>query len=133
MQADPAAESRFEIDFSSFHDGLRAYVTGYNSGLQCTLDYWRAIAAEVRIRRPGKLLVVDVMDGGVPPPEHLFDFVRQMTGEDLRDLRIAYVEDKPESIPKVELAGIYAHEQGFRVQVFDNEAMAMIWLRYGDT
>ncbi len=132
MQADPV-EPRFEIDFSSFRDGLRAYVTGYNGGLECTLGYWRAIAAEVRLRRPGKLLVVDVMDGGVPPPEHLLDFVRQMGGEDIHDLRIAYVEDKPESIPKVELAGIYAHEQGFRVQIFDNEATAMIWLRYGDT
>jgi hypothetical protein len=127
-----AIEPRFEVGFSSFRDGLRAYVTGYNGSLECTLGYWRVIAAEVRLRRPGKLLVVDVMDGGVPPPEHLLDFVRQMGEEDFPDLRIAYVEDKPESIPKVELAGIYAHEQGFRVQVFASEAAAMTWLRYGD-
>lgn len=122
----------FEIDFSSFRDGLRAYVTGYNGSLECTLAYWRAIAMEVRLRRPDKLLVVDVMDGGVPPPEHLLDFVRQMGKEDILDLRIAYVEDKAASIPKVELAGIFAHEQGFRVQVFASEDAAMTWLRYGD-
>lgn len=125
-------QPHFEVDFSSFRDGLRAYVTGYNGSLECTLGYWRAIAAEVRLRRPGKLLVVDVMDGGVPPPEHLLDFVRQMAAEDMPDLRIAYVEDKPESIPKVELAGIYAHEHGFHVQVFASEETAMTWLRYGD-
>ena len=127
-----AIEPRYEVGFSGFRDGLRAYVTGYNGSLECTLGYWRVIAAEVRRRRPGKLLVVDVMDGGVPPPEHLLDFVRQMGEEDFPDLRIAYVEDKPESIPKVELAGIYAHEQGFRVQVFASEVAAMTWLRYGD-
>ena len=124
-------EPHFKVDFSSFRDGLRAHVTGYNGSLECTLGYWRAIAAEVRQRRPGKLLVVDVMDGGVPPPEHLLAFVRQMGEEDIHDLRIAYVEDKPESIPKVELAGIFAHEQGFRVQVFASEDAAMTWLRYG--
>lgn len=126
-------EPSFEVGFSNFRDGLRAYVTGYNGSLECTLAYWRAIAAEVRNRRPGKLLVVDVMDGGVPSPEHLQAFVQSMADEGMHDLRIAYVEDKPESIPKVELAGIYAHEQGFRVQVFASEDAAMTWLRYGGT
>lgn len=125
-------QPHFDVDFSSFRDGLRAYVTGYNGSLECTLGYWRAIAAEVRVKRPARLLVVDVMDGGVPPPEHLLDFVRQMVAEDISDLRIAYVEDKAESIPKVELAGIYAHEHGFHVQVFASEDAAMTWLRYGD-
>ena len=124
-------QPHFDVDFSSFRDGLRAYVTGYNGSLECTLGYWRLIAAEVRLKRPGKLLVVDVMDGGVPPPEHLLDFVRKMVEEEISDLRIAYVEDKAESIPKVELAGIYANEHGFQVQVFANEDAAMTWLRYG--
>lgn len=121
----------FQVGFSTFRDGLRAYVTGCNGTLECTLGYWRVIAAEVRRARPAQLLVVDVLDGGVPPPEQLLAFVQAMTEEDIRDLRIAYVEDKPESIPKVELAGIFAHEQGFTVQVFDNEDAAMRWLRYG--
>ena len=121
----------FEVSFSTFRDGLRAYVTGYNPGLHGTLSYWRVITEQLRLRRPKQLLVVDVLDGGVPSPEHLLTFVKAMVDEDLHDLRIAYVEDKPESIPKVELAGIFAHEYGFEVQVFDNEAAAMTWLRYG--
>jgi hypothetical protein len=132
MSSAPVAP-HFEVKFSSFRDGLRAYVTGRNGSLECTLGYWRAIAAEVRTLSPGQLLVVDVMDGGVPPPEQLLDFVRQMDVEDFRGLRIAYVEDNPESIPKVELAGIFAHEHGFHVQIFASEAAAMTWLRYGDT
>ena len=131
MPAD-SATPHFEVQFSSFRDGLRAYVTGHNGSLECTLAYWRAIASEVRLKRPGKLLVVDVMDGGVPPPEHLLDFVQQMDEDDFRGMRIAYVEDKPESIPKVELAGIFAHEHGFLVQIFASEDAAMTWLRYGD-
>ena len=120
-----------EVSFTTFRDGLRAYVTGHNTGLEGTLAYWRVITEQLRLRRPKQLLVVDVLDGGVPSPEHLLTFVKAMVDEDLHDLRIAYVEDKPESIPKVELAGIFAHEYGFEVQVFDNEAAAMTWLRYG--
>lgn len=123
----------FHVEFSTFPDGLRAYVTGYNGSVECTLGYWRMIATELRERRPAQLLVVDVMDGGVPPPEHLLEFVRLMVDEDLHDLRIAYVEDKPDSIPKVEMAAIFAHEYGFRVQVFASEVAAMTWLRYGAT
>ena len=122
----------FEVSFSSFRDGLRAYVTGVHTGVDTTLAYWRVISEQLRLRRPRQLLVVDVLDGGVPSPERLLDFVKAMVDEDLHDLRIAYVEDKPESIPKVELAGIFAHEYGFTVQVFDNETSAMTWLRYGE-
>ena len=128
MEADRPA---FEVSFTTFRDGLRAYVAGHNTGLEGTLAYWRVITEQLRLRRPRQLLVVDVMDGGVPAPEHLLTFVKAMVDEDLHDLRIAYVEDKPESIPKVELAGIYANEYGFEVQVFDSEAAAMTWLRYG--
>ena len=126
-----AEDPGFEVSFSTFRDGLRAHVTGYNTGLEGTLAYWRVITEELRLRRPKQLLVVDVLDGGVPAPEHLLAFVKAMVDEDLHDLRIAYVEDKSESIPKVELAGIYANEYGFQVQVFDSEAAAMTWLRYG--
>lgn len=86
----------------------------------------------MRETRPAQLLVVDVMVGGVPSPDHLLMFVRQMQEEDMHGLHIAYVEDNPESIPKVELAGIYAHEHGFQVQIFASEDVAMTWLRHGD-
>ena len=122
----------FEVSFSSFRDGLRAYVTGVHAGTGTTLAYWRVISEQLRLRRPKQLLVVDVLDGGVPSPAELLDFVKAMVDEDLHDLRIAYVEDKPESIPGVELAGIFAHEYGFTVQIFDSEAKAMAWLRYGE-
>ena len=128
MEADRPA---FEVSFTTFRDGLRAYVAGHNTGLEGTLAYWRVITEQLRLRRPKQLLVVDVLDGGVPSPEHLLTFVKAMVDEDLHDLRIAYVEDKPESITKVELAGIFSHEYGFEVQVLDNEAAAMTWLRYG--
>ncbi len=122
----------FKVEFATLGTLLRADVSGRNGTLECTLGYWRAIAAEVRRTHPLQLLVVDVMEGGVPPPEHLLAFVQAMTDEGLHGLRIAYVEDKPESIPKVELAGLFAHEHGFTVQVFDDAGPALRWLRYGE-
>lgn len=128
---DVVLERDYRIDFNLDHGCLRADVRGHNAGLQTTLDCWREIAAEVRRVRPAMLLVVDVMDGGAPAPEQLKIFVESMEVDELRGMRIAYVEDKFDSIPKVELAGIYAMENDYDVQVFDDEQVAERWLRYG--
>lgn len=128
---DTVLERDYRIDFSLDLGCLRAYVIGHNGGLQTTLEYWREIGAELRRLRPSMLLVVDVMDGGPPAPEQLKLFVESMQADELRGMRIAYVEDKFMSIPKVELAGIYAIENDYDVQIFDDEHTAARWLRYG--
>ncbi len=130
MSLEPATVA-YKVQFSTFEDGLRTFVAGCNGTLECTLGYWRAIAAEVRGTRPPGLLVVDVLDDGVPSSHPLLAFVQATAAQDIRALRIAQVEDTPESIPKVELAGIFAKERGFTVQVFDDEGAALRWLRYG--
>ena len=122
----------FNIEFSIACGCLRAFVTGRNGTLENALAYWRAIAAEFHRVRPRLLLVMDVMDGGMPPPEQMLAFIQAMEGENLQGTRIAYVEDKYEVLPKAELVGIFALERGYEVQVFNDEECAERWLRYGN-
>jgi hypothetical protein len=123
----------FSIEFQSEGSRLRAHVVGVNGTLETTLAYWLAIAAEVRARAPSMLLVVDDMTGEPPPPEQLQQFVSAMAGLGFEGLRIAYVEADGDQIPLVEVAEIFAREQGFNARVFGNEADAAVWLRHGET
>jgi hypothetical protein len=122
----------FRLDFSLAGYGLRVHVTGTNGTLQTSLAYWQGIAAEVRRVRPARLLVVDDMDGEPPPPDQLLQLVQHMRGQGLDEVRIAYVEKDAVHIPQMELAAILANEHGFDARVFDNEAAALLWLRYGE-
>ncbi len=122
----------FHIALGTTGYGLRARVTGTNGTLETTLDYWRAIAAEVRRVLPAALLVVDDMEGLPPPPEQLLQFVLAMRGQGMEAVRIAYVERHAEQIPQVEFAGLLANEHGFDARIFAAETDAVLWLRYGE-
>ncbi|MEO8365563.1 MAG: hypothetical protein ABI538_05085 [Pseudoxanthomonas sp.] len=132
MSAGSPSASPFNIAYTQADYGLRAHVTGTNGTLETTLAYWRDIAGEVRRLRPSAVLVVDDMDGEPPPPEELLTFVLLMKGEGMEDVHIAYVERDTLQIPQIELAGLMAYEHGFNARIFDSEAAAVAWLRYGE-
>ena len=121
----------FRIEYQREGELLRARVTGVNGSLETTLDYWMALAGEVRRLAPAALLVVDEMEGEPPPPEQLELFVHAMVGMGFEGIRVAYVEAHAEQIPAVEFGEILAREQGFDARVFGNEGDARIWLRHG--
>ena len=126
-----APDPPFRIEYQRDGGLLRAHVTGVNGSLETTLDYWTALAAEVRRVAPAALLVVDDMEGEPPPPEQLELFVHAMVGMGFEGIRVAYVEAHAEQIPAVEFGEILAREQGFDARVFGNEDDARIWLRHG--
>jgi hypothetical protein len=126
-----SAPPPFRIDYRREPEWLRAHVTGVNGRLETTLDYWTALAEEVRRQRPPALLVVDDMEGEPPPPEQLELFVQAMMGQGFEGLAIAYVEAHAHQLPQVEVAEILARERGYRVRVFADERAAQRWLRHG--
>ena len=126
-----APDPPFRIEYQRDGGLLRAHVTGVNGTLETTLDYWMALAGEVRRLAPAALLVVDDMEGEPPPPEQLELFVHAMVGMGFEGIRVAYVEAHAEQIPAVEFGEILAREQGFDARVFGNEDDARIWLRHG--
>lgn len=126
-----APDPPFRIEYQRDGGLLRAHVTGVNGSLETTLDYWTALAAEVRRVAPAALLVVDDMEGEPPPPEQLELFVHAMVGMGFEGIRVAYVEGHANQIAQVEVGEILARERGFDVRVFGDERAARLWLRHG--
>lgn len=126
------APAVFQLEFTTTVYGLKVRVHGANTGLAGTIAYWRQIAEQVRLLQPAGVLVIDDMDGDPPPPEQLGDFVSAVRGLGMEGVRIAFVEKHPDQLPRTELAGILAAEQGFRGHIFDNERAAITWLKYGE-
>ena len=121
----------FRIEYQRDGGLLRAHVTGVNGTLETTLDYWMALAGEVRRLAPAALLVVDDMEGEPPPPEQLEVFVHAMVGMGFEGIRVAYVEGHASQIAQVEVGEILARERGFDVRVFGDERAARLWLHHG--
>ena len=126
-----APDPPFRIEYQRDGGLLRAHVTGVNGTLETTLDYWMALAGEVRRMAPAALLVVDDMEGEPPPPEQLEVFVHAMVGMGFEGIRVAYVEGHASQIAQVEVGEILARECGFDVRVFGDERGARLWLRHG--
>ena len=59
--------------------------------------------------------------------------IRQEGSQDegLQRLRIAHV--KPAGLQAIEYCEIFAREAGIEAKVFEHEALAEIWLRYGES
>jgi hypothetical protein len=130
---DPSPPSRpFSLSFAERPGFLRVCVTGVNGSLQTTVACWLAIAEEVRVRKPVRLLIKDDMVGEPPPPQEIEQFIRAMAGQGFEGVRVAYVEADGEQVPQVEHGEIYAREQGFDARVFASEQQAEMWLRYGE-
>jgi hypothetical protein len=121
----------FTLDYVERAGYLFVRVTGVNGSLQTTVAYWLAIAAEVRVRKPARLLIKDEMLGEPPPPAEIQQFIAAMAGQGFEGVRVAYVEADGEQVAQVEHGEIYAREQGFDARVFGSEQQAELWLRYG--
>jgi hypothetical protein len=76
------------------------------------------------------LLAGDETSGGPPlSADEWQTLVAGMRGQGLEAVRIAHV--KPFGLQGVEYCEIFAHEAGFDARVFESEATAELWLRYG--
>jgi hypothetical protein len=93
------------------------------------MECWRAIAAQVRERRVGTVLLIDETRGHPLRADEWQALVGGMRNLGLEDVRIAHV--KPFGLQGVEYCEIFAREAGFDARVFDNETTAELWLRYG--
>ncbi len=101
-----------------------------NGSYDNTVAYWRAIAQEVRQRKPQSLVLVDETIGPPLSAEEWFALVQNMAGAGLEKVRIAHV--KPHGLERIEYCEIYAREAGIAARVFVSEEEAERWLRYSE-
>jgi hypothetical protein len=109
--------------------GIRIEVEGAATYAN-TVAYWLEIIAEVKVRRPKTLLLIDKMRGEPLSAKQWHSLVEAMQGQGLESTLIAHV--KPYGLQLVEHCEIYAREAGLHARVFDDESRADLWLRYGE-
>ena len=123
-----SGDAKNRVSFRAIPAGLRAHAEGIGS-FAATVACWRAILVEIRKRRPTAVLLVDEMRGSALTAAEWQTLVQAMSGQGLEGVRIAHV--KPYGLQNTEYCEIYAREAGFDARVFDNEATADLWVRYG--
>jgi len=121
--------AEYAIVFALREGVLHAHVTGVSS-LETTIGYWREIVREAR-ERDAKLLLVDELRGEPLGESDWLQLVTALQDEGLQQLRIAHV--KPAGLQAIEYCEIFAREAGIEAKVFEHEALAEIWLRYGES
>lgn len=105
---------------------LRAHVGGAATFAN-TLAYWRAIADALATQPARHLLLVDELVGPSLSAEDWAALVAEV-GPRLGRLRIAHV--KPNGLDTVEHCVLSAIDAGLSAQVFEDEHLASVWLRY---
>ena len=111
---------------------LRALDPAFKTTLPITLAYWLEIAVHLAETGATQLLVLDDLPGEVMTDAELGEFFRAVDGTGLDRARIAYVEGRSDQMVRIEEAELMALERGYRIRMFNNEADARIWLRYGE-
>lgn len=122
-------EAPLSLAFTPHRDALHVVVHG-SATYENTVAYWRAIAEEVRRRKPQSLVLVDETRGPPLSAEEWFSLVQSMAGAGLENVRIAHV--KPHGLERIEYCEIYAREAGISARVFTSEEEAERWLRYSE-
>ena len=121
----------YQLEFRSFGDELQVTMRGPERNPENALVAWVAIASEVRVRAPTRLLAMSHVEGEPMQVEHMRGFFAGMAGLGLERVRVAYVDMQGFKTPLMETAEILAAEHGFSARVFDNRIAAELWLRHG--
>ena len=124
--------STFQVSFRRDRSRLRALVTGALASLQAHSECWGLIAAETVRSGASMLLVVDHSTDGEVTAEELEQFIHNLVGLGLENVRTAYVGADSALVVQREVAEIFAREKGFVARVFGIEAEALLWLRHGE-
>ena len=120
-----------QLEFRSVGDELQVVIRGSERSPENALAAWVAIASEVRVREPRRLLAMSYVEGEPMQAEHMRGFFASMAGLGMEGVRVAYVDMAGFKTPLMEVAEILASEHGFSARVFDNRSAAELWLRHG--
>lgn len=131
MDAGAVVARTFALDFRMEGGTLRVESSGVIDTLATTIDFFRDIAAGLRRANARSLLIVDRTSGVVPDAREFDTLAATLKDEGFEGVRIAFVDVAATAIARIEVGEIVARGHGYLFRVFDNEALARVWLRYG--
>jgi len=119
------------LDFRVERIGLRVEINGATDTQQARLACWARLAEEVTRRSAAAVLAVDKREGGLASPHQWHSLLEELDMDALKARPLAYVGAWPH-FTQLEALNFSLLERGFQAQVFDDEAAAERWLRYGE-
>lgn len=128
---DGAGAERYRLDINVHAVGVRIGLGGSTDSVSQWRACWQRVAAELVRRRPPAALLVDEREGALASVGQLEGLLDGIAHLGLQQLPIAYVGDW-RRLPQLEVLNMALLERGYRVRVFDVEADAVRWLRYGE-
>lgn len=131
MTANTGAQA-FSIAFRVEAGCVEARVTGLIDSPEAAVMMFMQIAARLQGSDASRVLVLDEADGSVPTADEFAGIVHRIRDSGLERARVAYVDVPGSAVARMEVGEVIARERGFAVKVFDHEALARIWLSYGE-
>ncbi|HYG06052.1 MAG TPA: hypothetical protein VD865_06525 [Stenotrophomonas sp.] len=110
---------------------LRVELAGATGTAQARLACWTRVSEQVQCSGAGAVLAVDRREGALAAPGEWRALLKDLDLAAFKNLPLAYVGSWPR-VAQMEALNLSLLERGFRAQVFDDEAAAARWLRYGE-
>lgn len=114
-------------------DYLRISITGQRSTPEASIAVWREVGRLVGEQRALRVLVVSELSGPLPTPDEQRHILQSLIGCGFEGVRTAFVLRDTVNVAQLEHGEIVARELGQESRVFGSEAVAEVWLRYGES
>lgn len=119
------------LAFRAMGSALRVEISGITDTQQARLACWTRLTEEAARCQASGVLAVDAREGTLASPGQWQDVLQALDMDALRTMPLAFVGRWPR-YTELEVLNLTLIERGFRAQVFDDEAAAERWLRYGE-
>lgn len=129
----PNPTLRYAVRAEERRDYLRIEVSGIRSTVEVAIAGWTEIAAQVRARRPSRVLIVSRLGGPIPTPDEQRRTLESVIGHGFEGVRTAFVLLDSMHVRDLEYGEMVSREHGQESRVFGSEALAELWLRHGDS
>lgn len=120
-----------QLRFCNCGAGLRVEIHGETDSQQARRACWVRLSEEAVRRAAPAVLTVDRREGALASSQQWQGLLEELDIEALKARPLAYVARWPR-LAQMEAMNLSMLAQGFRAQVFDDEAAAERWLRYGE-
>jgi hypothetical protein len=128
-----ATLAEYRIQATQRDSYLRVEITGERSTIEASIAGWREVGRLVREYGTTRVLVVSLLSGPIPSPEEQRLVMQSLVGCGFEGVRTAFVLQDSRHVAELEHGEMKARELGQESRVFGSEAVAEVWLRYGES
>jgi hypothetical protein len=126
----PDAGGGCSLAFRTVAGCLEVRASGRMETLEEIDGFFVRIGRELQRCGAREVLILDGTRSIVPDASQFEQLVASLAGVGFEGVRIAFVDVRGDALERIEIGEIIARSHGHALRVFDNEALARLWLRY---